>query len=215
MGNKKINLPSPEAEKELHDIVNDVKTEVVVRDTTYKIGGIYNDTLDKITSIAIEADAQDRSDLKDIDTKTDRERERIERRVRIRDRKVSAKCMAAAVLNGYFRLRLLWWFVWRWYYYIRQYTDAEMTNLIVEIKKKVDLERTAFLVNTTFLTDIRTTSMTMTRKEASRIRQELLTDGVGQQQSPRRAASSSPTSPHPDTSSSDSSRFSNGVGVAD
>lgn len=204
MKEKAITPPSPEAEKELHDIVHNVKTEVKVRDTTFRVGGIYNDTLDKITSILIDADAAEREESRNEEKMSQSERERLERSRFVRERKVTAKCAAAIVLNGFFRIRLLWWLVWRWFFYVRQYTDEEFAPLIVELKKKADSERTAFLVNTTFLIDVRTTTMTMTRKEASRIRQELITDGLGRQQSLRKGASSSRTSSNPDDSSSDS-----------
>ena len=204
MKEKAITPPSPEAEKELHDIVHNVKTEVKVRDTTFRVGGIYNDTLDKITSILIDADAAEREESRNEEKMSQSEREHLERIRFVRERKVTAKCAAAIVLNGFFRIRLLWWLVWRWLFYVRQYTDEEFAPLIVELKKKADSERTAFLVNTTFLIDVRTTTMTMTRKEASRIRQELITDGLGRQQSLRKGASSSRTSSNPDDSSSDS-----------
>lgn len=204
MKEKAITPPSPEAEKELHDIVHNVKTEVKVRDTTFRVGGIYNDTLDKITSILIDADAAEREESRSEEKMSQSEREHLERIRFVRERKVTAKCAAAIVLNGFFRIRLLWWLVWRWFFYVRQYTDEEFAPLIVELKKKADSERTAFLVNTTFLIDVRTTTMTMTRKEASRIRQELITDGLGRQQSLRKGASSSRTSSNPDDSSSDS-----------
>lgn len=204
MKEKAITPPSPEAEKELHDIVHNVKTEVKVRDTTFRVGGIYNDTLDKITSILIDADAAEREESRSEEKMSQSEKEHLERIRFVRERKVTAKCAAAIVLNGFFRIRLLWWLVWRWFFYVRQYTDEEFAPLIVELKKKADSERTAFLVNTTFLIDVRTTTMTMTRKEASRIRQELITDGLGRQQSLRKGASSSRTSSNPDDSSSDS-----------
>ena len=204
MKEKAITPPSPEAEKELHDIVHNVKTEVKVRDTTFRVGGIYNDTLDKITSILIDADAAEREESRNEEKMSQSEREHLERSRFVRERKVTAKCAAAIVLNGFFRIRLLWWLVWRWFFYVRQYTDEEFAPLIVELKKKAASERTAFLVNTTFLIDVRTTTMTMTRKEASRIRQELITDGLGRQQSLRKGASSFRTSSNPDDSSSDS-----------
>lgn len=138
--------PSAEAQKEQRDIVRNEKTAIEVRGTTFRIGGIYNDTLDWITDIlTYEKD----------------------------DKRITAKCAAAAWLNGYFRLRLFWWAVWRWFYYVKQYTDSELQPIIAECKKKADSEQFMYLLNIMSLTDLKTTSMTRTMKEAQPILPEL------------------------------------------
>ena len=81
--------------------------------------------------------------------------------------KVNAKAVACIVLNGYWKIRLFWWLVWRWYYYVRQYHEAELTPVIEAGKKKVPVE--AYLVNTISLTGMRDTMMQMTKEEVERI----------------------------------------------
>lgn len=49
---------------------------------------------------------------------------------------VSHKCLAAARLNGYFKIKLFWSILWRWYAYVRAYTDIELTQAVSLIKKK-------------------------------------------------------------------------------
>lgn len=88
-----------------------------------------------------------------------------------REDMVSCKCVAAARLNGYFKIKLLWWLVWRWYFYIRQYSEADLAPAVAEIKKKVPL--TDYLANTTYLIAIRETLMQMNREEVSRSLREL------------------------------------------
>lgn len=160
MGKKEnVSQPSPEAEKTLVDIVNNNKTEIDVRGRKWKIGAVYNDTLDWITNILQNED---------------------------NSAKVNAKCFAALYLNGFFALRLFWWIVWRWFYYVRQYTDEEMAPVIAEVKKKVTAKQTMYFVNIISLIDMKTTTQAMTKEEAARIRRELSGASLGQPQSPRK-----------------------------
>lgn len=55
---------------------------------------------------------------------------------------------------------------------MEKYTDTELTDIVV-IGKKVELQKLEYLNATMFLTGMRDTIMTMTRKEAERILQEL------------------------------------------
>ena len=86
------------------------------------------------------------------------------------DTKDSCKCVAAAWLNGFFSLRLLYWIVWRWFYYIRQYNEDELGNAISLIKKKVPLNQ--YTINTISLIGMRETMMTMNKNEVYLILRE-------------------------------------------
>lgn len=78
---------------------------------------------------------------------------------------IGCKCLAAARLNGYFSIKLLWWILWRWYYFVRRYTDSELTDAIVLIKKKV--ASGSYFFNTTLLIGMRETMMSMSREEVA------------------------------------------------
>ena len=78
---------------------------------------------------------------------------------------VGCKCLAAAILNSYFRIKWLWWILWRWYYYMRNYTDSELTDAICIIKKKV--ASGSYFFNTTLLIGMRETMMSMSRGEVA------------------------------------------------
>ena len=78
---------------------------------------------------------------------------------------VGCKCLAAARLNGYFSIKFLWWFLWRWYYFLRRYTDSELTDAIIAIKKKV--ASGSYFFNTTLLIGMRETMMQMNREEVA------------------------------------------------
>lgn len=78
---------------------------------------------------------------------------------------VQCKCLAAARLNTYFAIKLRWWILWRWYYFVRNYTDSELVEAIALIKKKVAAG--SYLLNTTLLIGTRETMMQMNREEVA------------------------------------------------
>ncbi len=90
---------------------------------------------------------------------------------------VSCKCLAAARLNSYFKIKFFWWILWRIYYYWRSYTDAELMEATAFIKKKVAAED--YLGITILQIGMRETMMQMNREEVAASLQELSTAKVG------------------------------------
>lgn len=90
---------------------------------------------------------------------------------------VGCKCIAAARLNSYFRIKWFWWILWRWYYYFRNYTDSELTDAICIIKKKV--ASGSYFFNTTLLIGMRETMMSMSREEVAASLRERSTASSG------------------------------------
>lgn len=90
---------------------------------------------------------------------------------------VGCKCLAAAILSSYFRIKLFWWILWRWYYYFRNYTDSELTDAICMIKKKV--ASGSYFFNTTLLIGMRETMMSMSREEVAASLRERSTASSG------------------------------------
>lgn len=78
---------------------------------------------------------------------------------------VGCKCLAAAKLNGYFSIKLFWWILWRWFYFVKRYTDSELSDAICLIKKKV--APGSYFFNTTLLIGMRETMMSMSREEVA------------------------------------------------
>lgn len=138
--------PTEEEQQLLNAIVENEKTNVKVRNTTYSLEFMRNITIRKITDVMLAE--------KD-------------------DSKVSSKCAALMILNGYFKIKLFYWFLWRWFYYVKQYLECELRPLIEEGKKKVRAED--YYLNTILLIGMKDTMIAMTRAEAERIRQELST----------------------------------------
>lgn len=99
------------------------------------------------------------------------------------ENKVFAKCAALIRLNGFWKCHLFYPFVWRWYYYIRQYTTSELTPFFeVAQKKTVKTEAQAYLNAMALLIALSTTKKQMTKAEAERILQELRSDKGGKLQ---------------------------------
>ena len=114
----------------------------------------------------------------------------------ITDSKLACKAAAIYVLNGFWVLHLKYWFLWRWFYYIRQYDNVQLQPILNEGKKKVPLMQ--FFGTTTSLIGVRDTLLQMTTMEAERILQGLNSEQPSQEQNTESFSSEQ------DTSSSDS-----------
>lgn len=136
-------LPGTDDERELLNLMDAVPDSVTIRGVRMKIPMLNGHAQRKITRIMLRQKDDELS--------------------------ISCKCLAAARLNGYFKIKFLWSLLWRWYYYIRQYSEDELSEAAALIKKKVPL--TAYLVNTTLWIEMRETTMQMNREEVSRILQ--------------------------------------------
>lgn len=133
---KNITAPTVENEQELNALMGDIPETVVMDGRKYRIGSLRNGAIRKLTNIVLSA--------KD-------------------DSKVTAKCVAVITLGRFWKIKLWYWLVWRWFYYIKETPEHEMTALIETAKKK--LPSIAYYRNTISLIGIKDTSMMMTRKE--------------------------------------------------
>jgi len=145
-----IKQPDIEAQKELNSIIENIPDIVYIRDKKYKIKWLHKGTIRKITNIALKEDNDD---------------------------KASYQVAACIILNGFLKLKLIYPFLWRWFYYVKQYTEADLTQVLAVGKKKIPLQ--AYFVNTILMTDMRDTMMMMTKKEVYTIRQEQSTAQAG------------------------------------
>lgn len=142
-----------EQERRLNDIAKNSVSRVEVRGKKFNVRWLHNATIRKLTDIMLaEGD----------------------------ESKVSCKCAAAIALNGWFKIKFVWWLVWRWFYYVREYYDEELYPLIEEGKKKLPAEQ--YYVNTILLIGMRDTMMNLTRKETKAILQGLSSERHTQQE---------------------------------
>ena len=152
----KIEQPSLDAQKTYASIRDNDATVVGVLGTKkkYRIRWVKNGQIEKLSTDDKdgEADALDAV---------------------LSDTKLACKAAAIYILDGYWKIKFRYWFLWRWFYYVRQYDNVQLQAILDEGKKKLPL--TQFLMTTMSLTGARATLMTMRTEEAERTLQELAT----------------------------------------
>lgn len=141
-------------------------TNVVIPGTkkSYKIYWICNGAVDKLSRLLIR-----KSDSDEKDGENDSPLEAI-----INDSKLASKVSAIYILNGYWKIKFKYWFLWRWFYYVRQYNYDQLMPILEEGKKKLPLSQ--FLIVTMLLTGAKATAMNMRMEEAERTLQELASE---------------------------------------
>lgn len=162
----KIEQPSVEAQRNYASIRDNDATIVSILGTKkkYKIRWLKNGQIDKLSRLLIR-----KGDTDNEDGKKDSPLDAV-----IEDSKIACKAAAIYILDGYWKLKFRYWFLWRWFYYIRQYDNMQLQGILEEGKKKVPLAQ--FLIAIRSLTVARVTLMNMRTEEAERILHELDTE---------------------------------------
>ena len=158
--------PSIESQRTYASIRDNDATVVEILGTKkkYKIRWLKNGQIEKLSRLLIRKGDTDNEDLNKgdaLDSILD-------------DSKLACKAAAIYVLDGYWKIKFRYWFLWRWFYYIRQYDDVQLQALLEEGKKKVPLA--SFLMSTMSLTGARATLMNMRTEEAERTLRALATE---------------------------------------
>lgn len=81
----------------------------------------------------------------------------------LEDSKLACKAAAVITLPGFWRIHLLYWFRWRWFFYIRQYDNIQLDPLLEMGKKKIPLIQ--FYRTIISLTEAKDSLMRMRAKE--------------------------------------------------
>lgn len=184
-----IEQPTEAQQREYKSMVENTPTEVSILRTKkkYLIKWIKNGTIEKLSKLLIHA--------KDTDNDADKDNPNVYE-VICSDAKLACKAAAMFVLNGYWSIKFKYWFLWRWYYYIRQYDSIQLQPILTVGKKKLPLIQ--FYGTTTLLTGVKDTLMQMRTAEVERTLQE---QALAQYTN---SASTANTSSEQGTSSSDS-----------
>lgn len=156
-----IAQPTEQEQREYVSLRDNDPTEVQIEGTKkkYKIYWLKNHQLVKLSRLLIkkrQTDDKDEQDTKDEDVLGEV----------IEDSKVASKAAAIIVLQGLVKMKLNYWWLWRWFYYVKQYSCAQLQPILNEGKKKVPLLQ--FYTATMSLTEVRGTLMNMTMREAER-----------------------------------------------
>lgn len=161
-----IEQPSLESQRTYVSIRDNDATVVSILGTNkkYKIRWLKNGQIDRLSRLLIrkgDTDNEDGTNDSPLDTILD-------------DSKLACKAAAIYILDGYWKLRFRYWYLWRWFYYVRQYDNVQLQGILDEGKKKVPL--TQFLMSTMSLTGAKATLMNMRTEEAEHILQELASE---------------------------------------
>lgn len=158
-----VRQPSVESQREYASLRDNDATVVPILGTKkkYKIRWLRNGQIEKLSRLLIR-----KSDTDDKDGEKDSPLDAI-----IEDSKLASKAAAIYILDGYWKLKFRYWFLWRWFYYIRQYDNTQLQPLLDEGKKKIPLM--PFLIATISLTGAKVTAMNMRTEEAERTVREL------------------------------------------
>lgn len=135
--------PEIDIQRELDMLQGDKPTKVTIPRTKHQvgIGWLRKNTGRKVTSLLLNS----RKDDKFEDT-------------------VFAKAAAYIVLNGYFKIAFFHWFLWRWYYYIKQYDDSQLLPIIECGKKKAP--QIPYFLGMAYLNGLKDTVVAMKRERA-------------------------------------------------
>lgn len=150
---KQITQPDLQAEKELNSIIENGSDQVNIGKDTYEVKWLHPITNRKISKLM----------LKDGNDST-----------------ISYKVAAAIVVNSLWGLWLVYPILWRWFFFVKRYTEGDLSDVIAMGKKKIQLSE--YYLNIILMTDMKDTIMGMTKKEMSAIRQEQITAQSGNSQ---------------------------------
>lgn len=157
-----INQPNIEEQKEYASLIGNDATIVHIRDKAYLLRWLKNGQIEKLSRVLLRKKDKDNEDI-------DEQKDIIP--AIVEDRKLACKVAAIYLLDGYWKIKFRYWYLWRWFYYIRQYDDLDLMEVLNEGKKKVPQYQ--FLAVIMSLTGAKDTLMTMRTEEAERILQEL------------------------------------------
>lgn len=168
-----IEQPSTEAQMLYQSIVSNDADEVEIMRTRkkYKIRWLKNGQLVKLGRLLL----RNKSEIGDKTTGNAALDEIIE------DNKLACKAAAIFILDGYWKIKFRYWYLWRWFYYFRQYDNIQLADLLETGKKKVPLIQ--FYKTITSLTAARDTLMNMRVEEVEAILQGLNTEQRSQTES--------------------------------
>lgn len=156
---QKIEQPSYDAQQIYLSLISNDAEEVEILRTKkkYKIRWLKNGQLEKLTRLLLHK--------KSIDEQKTTGSEVFD--AILEDAKLTCKAAAIIVLDGYWKLKFRYWYLWRWFYYVRQYDNIQLHKILEVGKKKVPLNQ--FYATIMSLTEAKDSLMRMRAKEVEAI----------------------------------------------
>ena len=141
--------PTLDIQRELSLLAENTPEEVAIPYTNkkIKIGWMHHKTIRKITDVL----NKKAKSAKDEDV-------------------ILCKAAALIVLNGYWRIKLFYPVLWRWYAYVKEYQDYQLLPIIEMAKKKAP--QIPYFLSMTYLTGLKDSLATMSREEVERMHRE-------------------------------------------
>lgn len=160
---QKIEQPTLDAQQLYLALINNDAEEVEILRTRkkYKIRWLKNGQLEKLTRLLLHK--------KTIDENTSTGSDVMD--AILEDSKLACKAAAIIILDGYWKLKFRYWYLWRWFYYVRQYDNIQLDKILEVGKKKVP--QMQFFRTIMSLTEARDSLMRMRAKEVEVTLQEL------------------------------------------
>ena len=158
---EKVEQPSLNAQQiYLSLISNDAEVVGILRTKKkYKIRWLKNGQLEKLSRLLLHK--------KTIDEKTTTGSDVMD--AILEDNRLACKAAAIIILDGYWKIKFRYWWLWRWFYYVRQYDNIQLHDILEVGKKKVPLKQ--FYGTITSLTEAKDTLMRMRTEEVEAILQ--------------------------------------------
>lgn len=155
--------PGVKGRQTLQEIMDDTKTEVAIKGTKRKvrIGWIRPYTIERLTALWVERDLRQTPESTGDTLKS----MCIEPYFSIRE-------ASLFTLNNAFLIKFFHPLHWRWWAFVREYTEEQVMEIIQEGKKKIPLM--SHWMNMAYSVDMRNDWIKMTEKEAEQYRAELL-----------------------------------------
>lgn len=139
---KPLSEATREDEKLLKSVTKNYGDKVTVRSRNFTVKWMHPGTADKITCLMLKEG---------------------------NDSKILCQGAALIVLNGFWKSHMFYWFLWRWFYYIKQYNSEELTPLFEMAQKKTQQQQVAAYLNAMILlTALSDAKKAMTKEEAER-----------------------------------------------
>ncbi len=140
-------------------ILNDTPTKVVIPGTRHKVklGFLRDCTVDKITMLLLEREERDEnaSDAEGL------------MRSAAKHPYLNLKIAVCYVLNDYWKLRLWFPLVWRWWAYVWRLNESQVASVLAEAQKKTSILLNWHSMNLGFARAIRADVKTMATQNPS------------------------------------------------
>ena len=152
---EKVEQPSLDAQQIYLSLISNDAEEVGILRTKkkYKIRWLKNGQLEKLSRLLLHK--------KTIDEKTTTGSDVMD--AILEDNRLACKAAAIIILDGYWKIKFRYWWLWRWFYYVRQYDNIQLHDILEVGKKKVPLNQ--FFATIMSLTEAKDSLMRMRVKE--------------------------------------------------